>query len=88
MGHFFSDFPRSVSWRLGNYQDENVLLFWQHSNEKHPDILTFPHIEASLDTEENMAISVRSVGEPSVLASQKPSIIATLLFFLASALFP
>lgn len=35
-----------------------------------------------------MAISVRSIGEPSVLASQKPSIIATLLFFLASALFP
>lgn len=68
-GTFFSDFPRSVSWKLGNDQEENVLLFQWRSNEKQSDILTFPHFEPSLDTEINMSLSVRFVGEPSVLAT-------------------
>lgn len=59
MGTFYPDFPRSISWYLGNDQNKNVLLFQKRSNEKQSGILKFPHFEASLDTEINVSLSLR-----------------------------
>lgn len=65
---FFSNFHRSDARYFGNDEDKNVLLFQWCRNKKHSDV-TFPHSEASLDTEINMSLSVRCVGKPPFLAT-------------------